>query len=150
MMDSPEFKKQMKLMEKSKEFKEAKKKAQQMMDDPSSAARLEAQVEHMVQRGQDTLVKNAYNSMSDAMSSLSDPDMMAEAVEMMKDPAFRQQLNSMASDPSFKTYLKAVSSLILVHHALRLNFYTCRRSCLHHVLLIDARDDEKSRDAIEN
>ena len=108
MMDSPEFKKQMKLMEKSKEFKDAKKKTQQMMDDPSTAARLEAQMEHMVQRGEDTMVKKAYNSMSDAMSSLSDPEMMAEAVEMMKDPAFRQQLQSMASDPSFKTYLKAV------------------------------------------
>ena len=112
MMDSPEFKKQMKMMEKSKDFKDAKKKAQEMMDDPSTAARLEAQMEHMVKRGQDTMTKNAYNSMSEAMSELSNPEMMAEAAAMMKNPAFKEQLQSMASDPSFKSYLTAMQEMM--------------------------------------
>lgn len=50
MMDSPEFKKQMKQFEKSKEFKDASKKMKQMMDDPQTAARMQAQAEHMVRR----------------------------------------------------------------------------------------------------
>lgn len=48
MMDSPEFKKQMKEFEKSKEFKEATKKTKKMMEDPQTAARMAAQMEHMV------------------------------------------------------------------------------------------------------
>ena len=48
MMESPEFKKQMKQFEKSKDFKEATKKTQKMMDDPQQAARMAAQMEHMV------------------------------------------------------------------------------------------------------
>jgi hypothetical protein len=48
MMDSPEFKKQMKQLEKSKDFKDAQKKAKDMMTDPQSAARMQAQMEHMV------------------------------------------------------------------------------------------------------
>jgi len=48
MMESPEFKKQMKQFEKSKEFKDAEKKMKGMMDDPQTAARMQAQAEHMV------------------------------------------------------------------------------------------------------
>jgi hypothetical protein len=48
MMNSPEFKKQMKQFEKSKEFKDSSKKMKQMMDDPQTAARMQAQAEHMV------------------------------------------------------------------------------------------------------
>ena len=48
MMESPEFQKQMKQFEKSKEFKEATKKTQDMMKDPQTAARMAAQMEHMV------------------------------------------------------------------------------------------------------
>jgi hypothetical protein len=48
MMESPEFQKQMKKLEKTKDFKEATKKAKQMMEDPQQAARMAAQMEHMV------------------------------------------------------------------------------------------------------
>lgn len=48
MMNSPEFKKQMKQFEKSKEFKESQKKMAEMMNDPQTAARMQAQAEHMV------------------------------------------------------------------------------------------------------
>ena len=48
MMESSEFKSQMKTLEKSKEFKEAVKKTGDMMKDPSTAARMEAQMEHML------------------------------------------------------------------------------------------------------
>jgi len=48
MMDSPEFKKQMKQFEKSKEFKDAAQKTKKMMEDPQTAARMAAQMEHMV------------------------------------------------------------------------------------------------------
>ena len=48
MMNSPEFKKQKKQFEKSKEFKESQKKMKDMMNDPQTAARMQAQAEHMV------------------------------------------------------------------------------------------------------
>ena len=48
MMNSPEFKKQMKQFEKSGGFKQASEKMKQMMDDPQTAARMQAQAEHMV------------------------------------------------------------------------------------------------------
>ena len=48
MMESPEFQKQMKEFEKSKEFKDAVKKTKKMMEDPQQAARMAAQMEHMV------------------------------------------------------------------------------------------------------
>jgi hypothetical protein len=56
MMDSPEFKKQMKQFEKSKEFKEATKKTKEMMDDPQTAARMAAQAEHMVRTEYTTIL----------------------------------------------------------------------------------------------
>ena len=48
MMDSPEFQKQMKEFEKTKEFKDAAKKSKKMMEDPQQAARMAAKMEHMV------------------------------------------------------------------------------------------------------
>jgi hypothetical protein len=48
MMNSPEFQKQMKQFEKSKEFKDASKNMKKMMEDPQTAARMQAQAEHMV------------------------------------------------------------------------------------------------------
>lgn len=109
MMDSPEFKKQMKAFEKSKEFKDAAKKTQQMMEDPQTAARMAAQAEHMVQRGNDQMKKNAQASIADAFSALNDPTMMAEAAKMMKDPNFIAKVQQMAKDPQFKNYMSAVS-----------------------------------------
>ena len=63
MMESPEFKKQMKQFEKSKEFKEATKKTKKMMEDPQTAARMAAQTEHMVSTKQ--------NQNHDKLNSLS-------------------------------------------------------------------------------
>ena len=48
MMESPEFQKQMKEFEKTKEYKDAVKKTKKMMEDPQQAARMAAQMEHMV------------------------------------------------------------------------------------------------------
>lgn len=110
MMESPEFKAQMKKMEKSKEFKEAVKKTGDMMKDPAQAARMEAQMEHMLKRGQDTLKNNAKASMSEALGAMSDdPAVMSEAMKMMKDPDFQKNMAKMAEDPAFKNYMVAVS-----------------------------------------
>ncbi len=113
MMDSPEFKKQMKQFEKSKEFKDAAKKTEEMMKDPQTAARMAAQAEHMVKRGQDQMKKTAQASIADAFGALNDPKMMAEAQKMMKDPKFIQNFQKMATDPNFKPYMEAVSSMML-------------------------------------
>ena len=66
MMESPEFKKQMKKLEGSKDFKESTKKAREAMKDPATAARMEAQMEHMLTKGQDQLKNNAKNQMAEA------------------------------------------------------------------------------------
>jgi len=91
MMESSEFKSQMKTLEKSKEFKEAVKKTGDMMKDPSTAARMEAQMEHMLKRGQDTLKQNAAASMTEALDAMNDPGLMADATKMMKYPEFQKK-----------------------------------------------------------
>ena len=110
MMESSEFKSQMKTLEKSKEFKEAVKKTGDMMKDPSTAARMEAQMEHMLKRGQDTLKQNAAASMTEALDAMNDPGLMADATKMMKDPEFQKNMQKMAQDPAFKNYVTAVSN----------------------------------------
>eukprot|EP00978_Attheya_sp_CCMP212_P025061 scaffold79867_cov54-Attheya_sp.AAC.4 len=111
MMNSPEFKKQMKKMQNSKEFKDASKKATDMMSDPGTAAKLTAKMEHMVQRGQDSLKKGAANSMKDAFDAFQNPDVMAEAAQMMRDPDFKKNMANMAKDPAFKNYIAAVRDM---------------------------------------
>uniref|UniRef100_A0A7S2EJ90 STI1 domain-containing protein n=1 Tax=Trieres chinensis TaxID=1514140 RepID=A0A7S2EJ90_TRICV len=112
MMESPEFKAQMKKMEKSKEFKDAVKKTGDMMKDPATAARMEAQMEHMLKRGQDSLKKNAASSMAEAMDAMADPEVMAEATKMMKDPDFQKNMAKMAQDPAFKNYIQAMQEMM--------------------------------------
>lgn len=112
MMDNPEFKKQMKQFEKSKEFKDATKNTKQMMEDPSTVARVQAQMEHMLQRGQDTMKKNARGSMQEAMTAMNDPLVMTEAAAMMKDPQFQQKMSQMAKDPAFQNYIKAMQDMM--------------------------------------
>jgi len=113
MMESPEFKAQMKKLEKSKEFKEAVKKTGEMMKDPAQAARMEAQMEHMLKRGQDTMKKNAQSSMTEALGAMSDdPEVMAEAMKMMKDPDFQKNIANMAKDPAFKNYMTAMQEMM--------------------------------------
>jgi len=112
MMESPEFKKQMKEFENSKEFKEAVKKTKKMMEDPQTAARMEAQVEHMVQRGQNEMKKGARNTMTDVMQAMNDPAIMQEAVKMMKDPKFAEQMRAMQNDPEMRKYMQAMQEMM--------------------------------------
>lgn len=112
MMEGKDFQKEMKQFEKSKEFKEAAGKAKDMMEDPQTAARLQAQMEHMVSRGEDGLKKNAKNSMTEAMEAMTQPEVMGEAVKMMKDPKFVEQMKEMAKDPSFRHYMKAMQEMV--------------------------------------
>ena len=113
MMENPEFKKQMKKMAETKDFKENVKKSVDMMKDPSTAARLEAQMEHMVKVGADQLKKGASSAMEEAMASMANPEVMAEMAKMMKDPNFQQQIAAMTKDPSFANYVSAVSISLL-------------------------------------
>lgn len=112
MMESPEYKKQMKELEKSKEFKESMKKTAEMMKDPSTAARIQAQMEHMVKRGQDSMKKEAKNTMAEAMEAMGNADAMKQAAELMKDPEFQKQMAEMAKDPSFKQYVSAMEEMM--------------------------------------
>jgi hypothetical protein len=112
MMDNPEFQKHMKQMSKSKEFKDSIKKTTDMMQDPNTAARMEAKMEHMVNDGNDQLKKNAQDAMEEAMASMQDPNVMAEMTRMMKDPSFQAQLAAMTKDPSFQNYMKAMEDMM--------------------------------------
>ena len=112
MMESPEFKKQMKKLEGSKEFKESTKKAREAMKDPATAARMEAQMEHMLTKGQDQLKNNAKNQMAEAMQAMNNPDVMAQAAKMMADPDFQKNMAKMAQDPAFKNYMSAMQDMM--------------------------------------
>ena len=113
MMESPEFKKQMKKFGKSKDFKQATQKAKAMMNDPATSARMEAQMEHMLKRGQDSLKKDAKSSMAEAMEAMyTDPDVLAEAAKMMADPEFQQNMAKMTEDPAFASYIAAMKDMM--------------------------------------
>lgn len=99
----------MKKLSEQKEFKDGVKKTVDMMKDPSTAARLEAQMEHMAKVGADQLKKGAAGAMEEAMAAMGNPDVMAEMAKLMKDPSFQQQISAMSKDPSFKNYVSAVS-----------------------------------------
>mmetsp|Transcript_7079 Transcript_7079/g.10162 ORF Transcript_7079/g.10162 Transcript_7079/m.10162 type:complete len:200 (+) Transcript_7079:160-759(+) len=112
MMQSPDFQKKMKELGENKEFKEGVKKSVDMMKDPTTAARLEAQMEHMVKVGQETIKKGANSAMEEAMASMANPEVMAEMTKMLKDPNFQQQIAGMAKDPSFKNYISAMQDMM--------------------------------------
>ncbi len=109
MMNDPNFKKQMKQFEKSKEFKDAASRAKEMMEDPQTAARMQVQAEQMLKRGNDMMKQGAMNSMADAMEAMNDPAVMGQALKMMKDPNFVKQMQAMQNDPAFANYVQAVS-----------------------------------------
>jgi len=112
MMEGKEFKKEMGEFEKSKEFKEAASKTKEMMDDPAAAARMQAQMEHMVKRGQDGMKESAKDSMTEAIEAMSRPEVLGEALKMMKDPGFMEQMKAMAQDPSFQHYMAAMTDMV--------------------------------------
>lgn len=109
MMDSPEYQKQMKQFANSKDFKDATKKATELMKDPAQAAAMEAKMEHMMKVGADQLKSGAGKMMNDAMAAMGNPEVMAEMTKMIKDPNFQANLAEMAKDPSFKQYIESVS-----------------------------------------
>jgi hypothetical protein len=107
MMADPEFQKEMKRLQNSKEFKHATKKTVEMLQDPNTAAATEAKAEHMLKVGQDKMQQNAANAMQEAVQAMADPEVMAEMTKMIKDPNFNEQLRTMANDPQFKNYMDA-------------------------------------------
>lgn len=113
MMENPAYKKNMEAFQNSAEFKESVKKTKEAMEDPDTAARLQAQVEHMAMRGKDDIKKNAMDSMSQAMGALSsDPAVLDEAKKLAKDPDFIKNLQEMAKDPAFKNYIDAMGEMM--------------------------------------
>jgi hypothetical protein len=125
MMADPEFQKEMKRLQNSKEFKEATKKMTETFKDPNVAAATEAKAEHMLKVGQDRLQKNAANAMQDAVQAMADPNVMAEMAKMIKDPSFNKQLEAMANDPQFKNYMDAyVHGVANFFHSFFLCSYT--------------------------
>lgn len=112
MRESPEFQEQMKKFAGTDAFKEGMKKTKEIMDDPNQSAKLQAQMEHMIKRGQDSMKDTAANTMKAAMESFSDPEVMGEATKMFKDPDFQKKLQTMMKDPSFKPYLEAMGEMM--------------------------------------
>lgn len=112
MMNDPEFQKQMKKLTNSKDFKQSIKKTQEVMNDPNTAADMEARVESMIKKGTDDMKKSAASAMQEAMESMNNPEVMAEMTQMMKDPSFQAQLAAMAKDPSFRHYMGAMEDMM--------------------------------------
>merc|ERR1712174_80734 len=95
MRESPEFQAEMKEMTGTDAYKEAIQKTKQVMEDPNEAAKLQAQMEHMVQRGEDSLTQKAGDTMKEALKSFSDPEVLSEAKKMFSDNKFKEQLQQM-------------------------------------------------------
>jgi ABC-type dipeptide/oligopeptide/nickel transport system ATPase subunit len=113
MMDDPEFQREMKKLTKSKEFQATVKKAQDMFNDPNTAAHAEARMEHMLRVGQEQLQKGAKLNLEQLLSELgSDPEAMQSMQKMLRDPAFVQQFNAMTKDNQFQTYVDAMKELM--------------------------------------
>merc|ERR1712003_587261 len=112
MMESPEWKKQMKEITNNKDFKANMEKTAKLMEDPNEQAKMQAKMEHLYKVGAEANKEEAKNTMSDAMQAMNDPKVMAQAVQMMKDPNFKQQLQQMAKDPSFKKYVSAMQDMM--------------------------------------
>lgn len=112
MMENPEWVKQMKQLQNSREFKESVKAASEVMADPNAAAHAEAKYEHMAEVGQQQLKNGAASAMEQAMAAMSDPAVMQEMTKMIKDPNFTKQLEAMAKDPQFKNYVDAMKDMM--------------------------------------
>jgi len=108
MMDNPQWQKEMKKLQNSKEFKESIKKTQDALKDPNTAARAEAKIETMVKVGQEQIKKASGNAMEEALAAMNDPAVMEQMQKMLKDPSFAKQLENMTKDPKFKNYVDAV------------------------------------------
>lgn len=113
MMESPEFQKQMKQLQNSKEFKESLKQTKELLGDPNQAAKAEAKVETMARIGKDQLKNQAGESMEAAMhAALNNPEVMAEMQKMLRDPSFARQLEAMSKDPEFRLYQEAMKDML--------------------------------------
>jgi hypothetical protein len=112
MMENPEWKKKMKDLTNTKEFKSSVQKTKEMLDDPNKAAAAEAKLEHMQRVGQDRLKQNAAGEMEQAMAAMANPEVMAEMTKMLKDPKFKDQLAAMANDPQFRNYMEAMQDMM--------------------------------------
>jgi hypothetical protein len=112
MMNDPNFQKEMKKLTDNKDFKNSIKKTQEAMNDPSTAAEMEARMEMMIKKGNADMKKSAASAMQEAMESMNNPEVMAEMTRMMKDPSFQAQLAAMANDPSFRHYMGAMEDMM--------------------------------------
>mmetsp|Transcript_32276 Transcript_32276/g.71320 ORF Transcript_32276/g.71320 Transcript_32276/m.71320 type:complete len:204 (-) Transcript_32276:353-964(-) len=112
MQESPEFKKQMKKLEGTMGFKDSMKKSKEALKDPSTAARMEAQMEHMLTKGQEQLKNNAKGQMQEAMQAMNNPDVLAAAAKYMADPDFQKNMAKMAEDPAFKNYIAGMQDMM--------------------------------------
>merc|ERR1719389_572433 len=85
MMESPEYQKQMKEFANSAGFKEASKKATDILNDPAKSAEMEAKMEHMMKVGAEKLKAHSGQTMEAAMAAMGDPAVLAEMTKMIKD-----------------------------------------------------------------
>ena len=112
MMNDPAFQEQMKKMEKSNEFKDSIKKTKEKMADPNLAAKMEAQMEYMLKKGQDDLKNAARKNMEMAMDALQDPEILKEAAAMMKDPKFEEMVKTMMKDPDMVRQMQEMKGMM--------------------------------------
>ena len=112
MMNDPQFKAQMKKFEKSGEFKDSIKKTKDKMADPNLAAKMEAQMEYMLKKGQDDLKNAARKNMELAVDALQDPEVLKEAAAMIQDPKFEEMIKTMMKDPDMVRQMQEMKNMM--------------------------------------
>merc|ERR1711982_97243 len=113
MMESPEWKKQMKEITNNKDFKANMEKTAKLMEDPNEQAKMQAKMEHLYRVGAEANKEEAKNTMSDAMQAMNDPKVMAQAAQMIKDPSFKKYVSAMQDmmqDPATKLQMEQMAN----------------------------------------
>ena len=99
----------MKKFQKSPEFKKAQQYAKEAMEDPKTAARLEANMERMMSDGARQL-EGMESTINEAMKQMqSNPAVMREMQQMLNNPA---ALAEMMNDPSVKAYTQQMKEMM--------------------------------------
>ena len=109
MMENPEWKKEMKKMEKSKEFKQALEDTNEMLKDPNMVAKLEAKMEASLAVGEKQLKKDYERTLMQALETFENDENLGEMKKYLSDPEFRAKIEQDMKDPQVRQYFEQVS-----------------------------------------
>jgi mannitol/fructose-specific phosphotransferase system IIA component (Ntr-type) len=119
MLSNPAFQSQIKKMQNVKSFKEALQKTKELLNDPSTTAKMRAQMEHVVKLSQNHLPNGGEggigapgDAVKEAMNMINDPEVFGEAMKLMQDPEFVERLAAFTKDPAFSGYREAMANMM--------------------------------------